>query len=291
MNAIQEYLESPGVAGLAQSTRELYTYSLAHMEKYMEIKKWNISFSFEDFDMQGFVEYLDDKNLSGKSIQQYLNCVKIFLRWLGFPVQFTFKITNEARQRNKKKHLDRWFTEEEVKACLDYRFDNGDALKYEIIVRLLVETGARVGEISGIQTNDIFIEGQYVLIQGKTEPRPVIFSRETGDLLSELLSMPTLGGKLPAVHIFPSVIRIKSAITRMLTELGMKTSGDGRGGHTFRHHAATSLYYDGAMDITTLAFLLGDKVETIREKYLHPTPAMIRKRVFQAWENGAAARA
>jgi len=32
-------------------------------------------------------------------------------------------------------------------------------------------------------------------------------------------------------------------------------------------------------------------VETIREKYLHPTPAMIRKRVFQAWENGAAARA
>jgi len=282
MTLIKEYLGSPDVSGLAKSTQELYGYALGHMQKYMDVVAGEDD--LEKFDMQGFVDYLDDKQLSGKSIQQYLTCVKIFMRWVGNPVKFTYKITNRDRQQNKRKHMDRWFTEEDIEKCLRYEFSNGDALKYKIIVRLLVETGARVGEISGIKTSDIFIEEQYLLIQGKTEPRPVIFSEETARLLNELLTVPILGKKLPTVQVFPQVVRIKSAITKMLTDLGMKATGDGRGPHTFRHAAATSLFYNGGMDISVLAYLLGDKVETIRDKYLHPTPAMIRTRVFRAWD-------
>jgi len=33
--------------------------------------------------------------------------------------------------------------------------------------------------------------------------------------------------------------------------------------------------------IEDIAFLLGDTVETIRERYLHPTPEMLKGRVFR----------
>lgn len=65
-------------------------------------------------------------------------------------------------------------------------------------------------------------------------------------------------------------------------DVKLAVAGNGRGPHTFRHYTATYLYYDGNMRIEDLAYLLGDKVETIREKYLHPTPKMLRKRVASA---------
>jgi len=288
MNTIQKYLESPEVKGLAKSTRELYGHALKHVEHFMivtpvlgcpsPISHEKIEWLSRNVNL--FAAYLEQKALSGKSIQQYLTCTKIFLKWAGCPVDFTYKISNKARQENKKKHLDRWFTEDEIEKCLTYRFNNvnGDSLKYRAIVRLLIETGARVGEIANIRIEDIHLGEKYVFIQGKTEPRPVFFSMITWDILKMILSHRAFKEGL----LFPEVSKIKAAITQMLQDLGLKNGKDGRGPHTFRHYTATYLYYEGDMRIEDLAFLLGDKVETIRERYLHPTPRMLRKRVAAA---------
>ena len=278
MKTTREYLESPEVKGLAKSTRELYGYALNHMQNFLGDKK-----GIDKLDMPGFATYLEKMSLSGKSIQQYLTCTKIFLKWAGHPVQFTYKVSNKDRQSNKKKHLHRWFSEQDIEKCLGYKFENsnGDSLTLQAIVRILVETGVRVGEVSSIKAEDIFLEDQYIFVHGKTEPRPVIISEETVEMLEQVL-----GGRIPfssTMRIFPQVAKIKSAITRMLNDLGLKSPGDGRGPHTFRHHTATYLFYTCGMRIEDLAFLLGDKVETIREKYLHPTPEMIKKRVLVAW--------
>jgi len=294
MNTIQKYLESPDVTALAKSTRNLYGYALGHFSIYLDLHKR--FFSGTGIDMTGperlkwasenmvtFATHLESKKLSGKSIQQYLTCTKIFLKWAGYPTEFTYKISNEDRQQNKRKHLDRWFTEDDVERCLAYKFENsnGDSFLYRVAVRLLVETGARVGEISTIRPDDIYLDDHYLFIQGKTEPRPVIFSTETAAMLSMVLGR----GKLPFADnsLFPEVSKLKAVITKMLEDLGLKNGNDGRGPHTFRHHTATYLFYTGNMRIEDLAFLLGDKVETIREKYLHPTPKMIRDRVQTAW--------
>jgi len=281
MNTIQRYLESPEVTGLAKSTRDLYANALKHVDQFLPMdtdEEW-LSKKIDQF-----AQYLEAKDLSGKSIQQYLTCTKIFLKWAGHPTEFTYKITNKDRQANKKKHLDRWFDEKDIERCLAYKFDNvnGDGLLYRTIVRLLVETGARVGEISGIRSEDVFLDERYVLIQGKTEPRPVIFSDTTAEMLKRII-----GGSLPwgkSATIFPDVAKVKAVITRMLEDLELKSGSDGRGPHTLRHFAATWLFYVGNMRIEDLSFLLGDKVETIRERYLHPTPAMIRDRVHAAWK-------
>jgi integrase len=229
--------------------------------------------------------------ITGNTVQQYITCVKLFLKWTGSPSAFSYKVSNKDRKAFKQKHLERWFDEKDIEACMNYSFANLDwteALRYRIIVRLLVETGARVGEIATIKRKDLAMEEKTVFIQGKTEARPVFFSQDTWVALNIYLNSAYDGyyGMDKKISLFPCVDKIKATITTMLEKLGMKNGADGRGPHTFRHYTATQLFYDGNMRIEDIAYLLGDKVETIREKYLHPTPAMLRKRVAAAmgWE-------
>lgn len=226
---LEQYLESPEVKGLAKSTRELYGHALKHFKEFC-LASNVYEMEHAALGLASFAMYLERKKLSGKSIQQYLTCTKIFLKWAGHPVDFTYKISNKARQENKRKHLDRWFTEDEIEKCLAYPFNNvnGDSLKYRAIVRLLVETGARVGEVAGIRPEDINLNERWIFIQGKTEPRPVFFSKETEKMLKVIL-----GGNIDCLFcedyapgLFPEVSKIKAAITNMLQDLGLKNGKD-----------------------------------------------------------------
>jgi integrase/recombinase XerD len=291
----QDYLNSKEVKRLAKNTQEMYGYALAHMEEFLkqnlklspaEMSRMNPPLKLDNFKMKNFAAYLEEKGtLSGQSVQQYLTCTKIFLNWAGHHVEYVYRRSNQDIQENKRKHLDRWFSEMEIEMCLQYNDFTTGRYKigpmYRAIVHILIETGCRVGEISNIKLEDMHLDDQYIIVHGKTEPRPVIISEETVDMLRTILSK-----KLPyhgADSFFPEVSKIKKAVNRMLFDLGLKVASDGRGPHTFRHYAATYLYYTGGMDIESLAFLLGDKVDTIRAKYLHPTPDMIRKKVLMAW--------
>ena len=82
MNTIQKYLESPEVKGLAKSTQDLYRHALGHAERFLSSVVMGTESSKERWisgNIELFVDYLEKQNLSGKSIQQYLTCTKIFL--------------------------------------------------------------------------------------------------------------------------------------------------------------------------------------------------------------------
>ena len=63
--------------------------------------------------------------------------------------------------------------------------------------------------------------------------------------------------------IFPGKNMIYKIIYSMLKDLDLKTKGDGRGPHTFRHYVATNLRYNFRMDLDHVARLLGDTQKTI----------------------------
>jgi len=275
MNKIQQYLQAPETRGLAKSTRSLYTTALKYYEKYVTNHK--------PTDLAGFATWLEKKKLSGRSIQQYLNSTKIFLKWCGTPIEFTYKITNQERKKNKLKHARRWLTEIEIDMCLAYpfaRYTPTLTLGYRILVRLLAETGARVRELANIRAEDIELSEQTIWLNvSKTQPRCVFFSKQTKEMLESYLQIVPNKGT-----VFPSVDRIKQVINEMLSDLELKNGGkDGRGAHVFRHYVATKLFYENpGMRLEDIATLLGDKVQTIREYYLHPTPKMLKRRVSDA---------
>jgi len=287
-NRIREYLESSEVVGLAKKTRELYTYALRHLENFLKYYSAGKPESFDQLawlreNFGKFATYLENKKIAGNSIKLYITCVKIFMVWAKHKVDYIYKITNVERQANKRKHLERWFDETDIEKCLAYTFPDHQHItqvKYMTIIRLLIETGARVGEISTIQKKDVDLENKWVTIHGKTEPRQVFFSQDTAMALIELfLNVPC-----ETDYVFPKVNAIKCIVTEMLKSLRLKKEKDGRGPHTFRHYVATYLFYSCDVRLEDIAFLLGDTVDTIRKNYLHPTSSMLRDAISKAYK-------
>ena len=287
MSTINKYLKSPEVTGLAVTTKRLYNVALSYLNEFCKENEINSFVRFQS-KVPDLIAWMDKKKLGGKSKQRYLTVIKIFLKWNGTPIEYTYKISNEEMKANKRKQLKRWFTELEIDLCLAHNFPRyfgkpiTKVLLYKTIVRLLVETGARVRELANIKAEDVDIKESIVwLYESKTEPRPAFFSPTTKEMLETLSQTIEWTGR-----IFPSTDRIKQMINEMLVELNLKNGKDGRGCHTYRHWIATKLFYDAEMRLEDIAMLLGDQVDTIREHYLHPTPKMLQKKVVKAmgWE-------
>lgn len=281
MKAIKEYLASPEVASLAKSTKDNYSYALQHLASFCAEQGITKPSGFQE-KMPPFADYLAKKEISAASIQAYIRATKIFLRWAQHPVEYTYRSSHEDRKAAKKKRMERWFSEEDIEKCLSYQFSTlpsyPEKLRGQVLVRLFVETGARLREIASITPEVVDLKHGILMFQdSKTEPRPGFFSEDIVCRIEDLLRIVPNGKPM-----FGSPEEIRRTINNMLIDLGLKNGSDGRGPHTFRHYTATYLYYVGCMDLVDIATYLGDKPETIRETYLHPTPLMLRKRVAKA---------
>ena len=226
---VGEYLTSPEIQALSKSTQYNYRYALNHL---MEFIKLNECHDFETVAL-GMLDFTHHylrkrKKISEKSTQQYLTSVKIFMKWAGHPVDFTYRISNYGKKQNQRKQLRRWFNEEDIARCLAYKFEKypKEALTYQVIVRLLHDTGARVREIASVEAEHIDLEDNIIwLMDSKTEPRAAFFSPKACELITAL-KQPNLIWTGP---LFPGAGRIKQVVLEMLEDLGLKNGKDGRG--------------------------------------------------------------
>ena len=281
---ITEYLESPGVTALARTTQEGYRFSLNDLGKFC--KRANVE-NLKDIEakMPNLAASMRRRKISDQTIYQKFTGIKIFLKWAGFPSQYTFHISNTGKKAFKLKHARRWLSEAELRSCREYPFTkSANALRDRLLVSLLIETGCRARELATLKGADVEMEaGSLFLSDSKTEPRPAFFSRETYELMEKLKRK--VGDRWNG-KIFPDVDRIKEIITCMFKDLGMKNGKDGRGPHVFRHYFASHLFFVGNMRIEEVATLMGDTVDTVRSVYLHcPVDVLkIKTRRAMGWK-------
>jgi len=275
MKAIQEYMESRDFTALAATTKRAYSTTMALLDRFCQSHRIRDP---DQIDLEKFVEWLqDEKPRTDQTIQQYLTQAKIFLKTVGHPSSYTFKIGNQDKQARKVKHSKRWFSQEDIDICLAYPFQNGDAQLKRIVVRLLIETGCRVQELADVSQADISLKcGKMYLSKTKTDPRPVFFSPISRGMLETLL--PYMDKDRP----FPPARAIQGFVNAMLADLGLKDGPDGRGPHTFRHFFATQAFFRGRLRIEEVAALMGDTVEIVRDVYLHAPEDFLRERVAEA---------
>ena len=280
---IDGYLTSPDILALALATQKAYGYSMGHLREYCRRRAIH---SFEDFQprMPLYAKWLkQERQITDQSVQQHINNVKIFLAWLGHPVEYTYKISNHDKQAKKRKHSKRWLSENEVAMCLNYPFENSskiNQIKYRLIIRLLVETGCRAKELACLQGYEVDIDEQTLYLStSKTEPRPAFFSPITQELF---LKLKKKKGAWKG-ELFPSVDRIKQVVNEMLGELGLKNGKDGRGPHVFRHYMSSYLFFIGKMRIEEIAVLMGDTVQIVQSVYLHAPELVLREKISAAW--------
>lgn len=272
---IQEYFQHPNTQALANSTQKLYRgvaqNKLIPFCKLKNVQKLDESFADLMDDYADFIREHD----SARTCASYLTISKIFFRFHGHEIKHTYKIPRADKQANDLKHERRWFSGEDIARCKTYTF-RVNHNRNHCLLRIMIETGARVDEIAHIRAGDVKLKEKTILLShSKTIPRPVFIAQETAIFLEKHLSEnfpdPDDAHKL----IFPGKNMLYKIVNEMLDDLNLKTPGDGRGPHTFRHYTATHLRYTLKMDLDHVARLLGDTPETISNNYLHPTASML----------------
>ena len=266
--------------------RRLFTEKLKGLAPNTQKQKWSVWRKMQAFcksknindiselglNMELYAGGLEEY-LSGKSVAQTITVTKIILRELGIQVEYSYRINRDDIQAHKLKQAERMFDEAEISRLKEWvmTFDGPKGQQNAALIFMLIETGARVGELANLKAKDVdLIRNTAWISRSKTQPRPVIFSDKTKDLL-------TFTNMGDADYVFPGKeAGIRNVVNGILESLDLKKNGDGRGPHTFRHWFATNMLFNGGMKPEHLAYVMGDKVGVVLETYVHPTPKMLK---------------
>ncbi|WP_320040715.1 site-specific integrase [uncultured Desulfobacter sp.] len=130
--------------------------------------------------MEEYVTFLLNGGADPYTVAHYCTITKFFMKKIGAPINHTYKIPRDAKRRHDLKHQRRWFTDQDIAQCMTYQFPVMH-VRNHLLVRLLVETGARINEIAHITVGNVNFGKRTILISySKTIPRPVFFSQESG---------------------------------------------------------------------------------------------------------------
>jgi integrase/recombinase XerC len=170
------------------------------------------------------------------------------------------------------------------------RADDGSAVgaRDVAILELLYATGVRVGELCGLDVDDVDHERRVVRVLGKgRKERTVPFGRPAEKALDRWLSSgrPRLAvdGSGPALFLGVRGMRIDQRAVRTMVHarLADVPGAPDLGPHGLRHTAATHLLEGGA-DLRTVQELLGHASLATTQIYTHVTTDRLRQAYRQA---------
>jgi integrase/recombinase XerD len=221
--------------------------------------------------------------LSRHTIASYLRSINVFLSWAEAEGE---SVAGRAKAPKSSKRLIDVLSRDEIQAMEDAAVTERDTL----IVRLLSDTGIRVGELVRLTLNDLIERDRtHYLRVGKTGERMVPIPR----LYRRLLRYAQRGRPrdVPSDRIFVSLRRrpggdygalTPSGVEQLIQDLGVRAGISKRVyPHLLRHSYATWALNRG-MNPVMLAHILGHtSLAMIQNVYSHLTPtdayeAMVR---------------
>jgi integrase/recombinase XerC len=182
---------------------------------------------------------------------------------------------------------------DEARALLDAAAVHADegsatALRDVAVLELLYATGVRVGELTGLDIDDIDVERGVVRVFGKgRKERAVPFGRPAGRALQRWLTdgRPQLARSTSGAAVFLGArgARLDQRAVRRLVHarLADVPGAPDLGPHGLRHSAATHLLEGGA-DLRSVQELLGHASLATTQLYTHVTTERLRAAYAQA---------
>lgn len=271
-------------------------------------------------DTRQFISYLCKHHLDNASscdigkeiIQDYVNtlmatyaprtckrkiaCIKALFNHLEFediiPVNPFRKIRIKL---NEPKILPKVIRKQEICDQLKYvytfaqqaatRYEKFRAARMVACYELLIGTGLRVGELSGLRIDAIDLENQTLRIFGKGSKERVVYltSQQVIEALKTYLKLrQDCGVKSEYLFTGNTDNRMKeTSIRRMVREVGKAVLNKRITPHMFRHTFATSLL-DKNVDICYIQALLGHSSIKTTQIYLHLSNGIVRKALMAA---------
>lgn len=220
------------------------------------------------------------KQLKASTIRTYFNKLMVFFRWLEFQgfiekKSLTTKLTKPPNPTYQdQKMLSEITISKIISAISLYNLDNEFRLKRDlVIIKILLYTGVRRGELLGLRIQDVDFSNRMLFINGSTSKSkksryiPLHFS-----LLTELKFYLKMREQKSITNSYLIVSTIKdSAFTshgiKYWVDKYNRLSGVKFHLHQFRHTFACNLALKGT-NIISIKNLLGHSTTQMTEQYL-----------------------
>ena len=270
--ALKRFIRTRKLKGLSNKTIEDYEEFIYLFVRYIGFDT-NI-FDLTQDDIERYIEYQVDRNITRNTLATYIRHFKIFIRWLcdNFEVGFTYKTISVPR--NTKKNV-RLYSDNEIKQI----FDNIEGSEKWIlwrnkaIISFMLDSGLRQNEVCTLKADRIFQDTNRMTIYGKGDKERIVpVGKQSLYFYNEYRKI------CPHESIYAFVSKTgeqmsTNAVKLMVTNLSKKLSFP-ISSHKLRHNFATNycldMYYKyGSIDIYRLMILLGHEDISTTRRYLH----------------------
>ena len=260
-------------ATLAMFRRELGTVKLATLSAIV---------------LRGFIDKRIKDGAGGVTIAADLSFLSAVLKWARHArrLDINDRLALEAREGLKHRGLntrgderEREPTDEELdRLYAAWQANLRQRIDMTTLCRFALATGMRLGEICGLQVDDIDRAAKTVLIRDRKDPKNKIGNNQTVPLLPEAWSIirPVIEGRdigsvfgVRAASVSTAFTRACAALDPPIIDLHF---------HDLRHRATTELFRMG-LDIPRVALMTGHKTWAMLRRYTDIKPADVHAAV------------
>lgn len=216
---------------------------------------------------------LQHRGLSPNTLATYDRALRVFTGWLhrrGYLAADPMVALPKPRGRRVEVVT---FTAEEVRAMLEVARRRNLPLRDTALLILLLDTGLRIGEATGLHLRDVNWTEGWLAVDGKSGERTVPFGRKAKAALKRYLDRGRFAASPAVTEVFVScegtALSANAASHRVikLAKLaGVRASK--RGPHTFRHTFAVEFIRAGG-DAFNLQRILGHTTLDMTRRYVH----------------------
>jgi integrase/recombinase XerD len=239
-------------------------------------------------DLQSFVKWVSELNLSAMSQARIISGVKAFYKFLLLENEIQQSPAELLETPKLRRKLPVFLTLEEIDRLLSYiDRSNKEGERNLAMLETLYSCGLRVSELVNLKLSDLHLDEDYLKVTGKgNKERLVPIGKSAKKLIKNYISqirnhiaikknnenfvfLNRRGSKLSRVMVFYIIkdLAAKAGVKKKLSP------------HTFRHSFATHLVEGGA-DLRAVQEMLGHESITTTEIYTHLDRQYLRDNIL-----------
>jgi len=262
---------------LSQNSRSAY---LRDINEFREFAKTKTEEEITRARIREFLSFLDEKHNEPITRRRKLTSLRMFFKFLEDEKYIEESPVKGLPSPRVELKEPSYLTEEETKRLIQAVDNQGNA-RDKIIIRILVETGIRLGELANLNTGDINIECKTIKVHRKGNKQQTIpINAKLCSLLGSFIK-----NKEPNEPLIMSSFKKRMTNRRLglLVKDYLKRAGIAKNVscHSIRHAFCTRLLEKGA-DLKTIQTLAGHASIEATSRYLHIALPKLRKEVALA---------
>jgi integrase/recombinase XerC len=222
--------------------------------------------------VRSYLAFMARQKLSRASMARHLSTLRTFFRFLMREEMVESNPARTVTTPKREKHLPSVLQTADITLLFEQPDTSDDlGLRDRAWLELLYGSGLRIGELVGIDIDDVELRGRLVKVRGKGgKERIVPFGSKAEEALRAWLRVRNAAPDEAAIFLNYRGERITARSVRRLFDRYVRSASlrAGVSPHTLRHSFATHLLNAGA-DLRAIQELLGHASLSTTQKYTH----------------------